>query len=316
MKRATFAMMTAAAAAAGAPGAAFGQTAVPVRIGTSATESYALAFYAQQQGFFARHGIDAEVTVIPGASGGAAAALVGGAIDIGCVSMGPLANAYLRGIPMRIVAPGALVLASEQTTKIVVANASPIQTPRDLNGKTVGTIVLKDVMHVATLKYIDDNGGDSKSVRIVEMPMTDSGPALVSGRIDAYPMSEPTLSASFAKGGIRIIEPAGIYAAISKRTLISMYVAMNDWILKNPAAVRRVALAMRQAAQWANANPAGVASILESIAKLPASSFARMKHVRYADAFDAVATIQPQIDALAEYQFIPSRFAAEEIIWA
>ena len=307
-------MMTAAAV--GAPHAAFGQTPVTVRIGTSATESYALAFYAQQQGFFARHGIDAQVTVIPGASGGAAAALVGGAIDIGCVSMGPLANAHLRGIAMKIVAPGALVLGSEQTTEIVVANASPIQTPRDLNNKTVGTVVLKDVMHVATLKYIDENGGNSKSVRIVEMPMTDSGPAIVSGRIDAYPMSEPTLSASFAGGGVRAIAPAGIYAAISKRTLISMYVAMNDWIAKNPAAVRRVALAMRQAAQWANANPAGVATILESIAKLPAASFTRMKHVVYADDFDAAKSIQPQIDALADYQFIPSRFSAEEIIWA
>jgi NitT/TauT family transport system substrate-binding protein len=311
MKRAVFSAL--AAATVFAPQLVRAQKMTTVRIGVSPTESYALAYFALQQGFFAKNGIDAQLTVVPGASGGTAAALVGGALDVGCVSMGPLASAHLRGIPLKILAAGAIVRAAEQTTVIVVADGSPIQTPRELNGKTVGTVVLKDVMHVATLKYIDVNGGDSKTVRITELPMPDSGPAIVSGRIDAYPMSEPTLSASVGKG-IRAIAPAGIYAAIAPRTMISINVAMSDWLDKNPAAAHGVVVAMRQAAQWANANPAGVATILESVAKLPPATFGRMKHVVYGETLEPGA-IQPQIDVLAEYAFIGRRIALDELVW-
>ena len=287
------------------------QTGIPVRIGTAPVESYALAFFAREQGYFARNGIDADVTVVPGASGGAAAAVAAGAIDVACVSIGPLANANLRGIPLQIMAPGAIVLASAPTTALCFAKTSPIVSARDLNGKTVGTVVLKDLMHVATLKWIDTNGGDSKTVKILELPVADAGPAIISGRIDAYPIPEPLLS-SAEQNGLRV--GGGIYEAIGKRMMISMHVAKSDWLDKNRDAGRRVALSLQQAAQWANNNPAGVALILEKVAKLPRATSARMKHVVYGDKIE-VAAIQPQIDALSDYHFIAKRFDVADIVW-
>jgi NitT/TauT family transport system substrate-binding protein len=311
MRRRSFIALSSAAAAA-APTIVRAQTATPVRIGTSPVESYALAYFAREQGFFARNGIDADIMVIPGASGGAAGAVVSGTIDVACVSIGPLANAHLRGIPLRILAPGGIVLASAPTTALCFAKSSPIVSARELNGKTLGTVVLKDLMHVATLKYIDVNGGDSKTVKILELPVADAGPALVSGRIDAYPLPEPLLSAA-DQNGLRV--GGGIYEAIGKRLMISMHVAMNDWLTKNRDAARRVALSLQQAAQWANDNPAGVAVILEKVAKLPQSTSARMKHVVNGDKIE-IATIQPQIDALSDYHFIANRFAVADLVWS
>ena len=311
MKRAAFTALTGGAVL-GAPAVVLGQTAVTVRIGTAPVESYAMAFYAKDQGFFARNGIDGQIIAVPGASGGITAALVGGAIEVGCVSIGPTSNGHLRGIPIRIIAPGGIYTAAAPTTALLVPKNSPVQSAKDLNGKTVGTSVLRDLMHVATLKWIDANGGDSRSVKIVELPVTDGRAALVSGRVDAYPLVEPLLSAAIDQGDLRVL--GNIYDSITKRLMISMHIAMADWLDKNAAVARRVVQAMREAAQWANANPAGVATILQQEAKLPAAAIAKMKHVVNGETLE-IPTIQPQIDALAEYQFIERRYAVTDIIW-
>lgn len=309
MKRATFTAMTAAATA--APRIVIAQTLSPVRLGTFPVESYALAYYAREQGFFTRNGLDVTVGAIPGASGGIAGALVGGALDVGCVSIGPLSSAHLRGIPMRIIAPGGIVVATQPTTAMVVPNGSAVHSAKDLNGKTIGTAVLRDLMHVATLKWIDANGGDSKTVKIVEMPTTDAGVALAAGRIDAYPIPEPLLT--FAEQN-NMRNLGGIFTALNPRIMISIHVAMQDWLDKNAATARRTILALRQAAQWANANPAGVATIIENVAKIPAATVAKMKHIVNGETLE-LATLQPQIDALADYGFIPNRFPVTDLIW-
>ena len=311
MKRATFATIAAAAACA-APPVVRAQTMPTVRIGTVPSESYALVIYTKDQGFFARNGIDAQVSYVGGASGGITAALVGGALEVGCISIGPTSNAHLRGIPIRLIAPGGIVVSEAPTTEMVVAKNSPITSARDLNGKTVGTLVLRDVIHVAQAKWIDMNGGDSKTVKFIEMPRSDAAPALVAGGIDAYGLSEPLLTDT--RDELRSL--GAIYDAIGRRVMISMHIAMNAWLDKNADAARRVVLAMRQGAQWANAraNRAAAATILARETKIPIETIAKMNHVIYGETLD-IATIQPQIDALADYKFIDRRYNVSEIIW-
>ncbi len=308
MKRASF--LATGAALSIQPARLVAQHLQTVRIGTAPTESYALAWYAKEQGFFARNGIDAQVLNIPGASGGVTAALVGGAIDVGCVSMGPTSNAHLRSIPIRLLAAGAIIRSEEPTTSLVVAKASPITSARDLKGKVIGTIVLRDVITVSTAKWLDLHGGDSTTVRFIEMPMTDAAPALVAGRIDAYALGEPFLTNS--AGEVRIL--GNIYDVLGSRVMISMHIAMADWLGKNADAARRVRTALSQAARWANLNRQAANVILARLTKIPLETVGKMKHVIYGEALD-VAMIQPQIDALAEYKYIDRRYDVSEIIW-
>jgi NitT/TauT family transport system substrate-binding protein len=307
MKRSTFAALASIAVCA-VPAVVRGQT-TAVRIGAIPVESYALSFYARDQGFFARNGLEAQIETLP--SGGAITdAIVGGALDFGCASIGPLSNAHLRGIPVRLVAAGGIYTSAAPTTQLAVAKTSSITTARDLNGKTIGTSALRDLQHVAVLKWMDQNGGDSKTVRAVELGLFQAPPALVAGRVDAYPLVEPILTNE--KDNFRII--AAPFDAITRRLMIGMHLAHGDWLEKNGATARRFALAMRQAAQWANANPTGAGTILEKVSKLPAATIAQMKRVVNGESLE-IPTLQPQIDALAEYGFIPRRYAAADIIW-
>ena len=264
MNRSIF--LAGAAAATSAPGLVLAQPMATVRIGTNPVESYALAIYASERGFFARNGIGARILNIPGASGGITAALVGGSLDVGCISMGPTSNAHLRGIPIRLLAAGGIVTSEAPTTQLVVAKNSPITSAHDLNGKTVGTVVLRDVITVAEAKWIDLNGGDSKTVKFVEMPMAEGPPGLLADRVDAYALGEPFLTTTANE-----LRPIGnIYDSLGRRVMISMHIAMADWLEKNADTARRVRTALRQTAQWANVNRPLTNEILARAAEHPA----------------------------------------------
>src|SRR5665213_112703 len=143
------------------------------------------------------------------------------------------------------------------------------------------------------------------------MPMPNGAPALAAGRVDAYALAEPFLTNAADQ-----IRPLGdIYDAIGPRVMISMHVAMADWLAKNVDTARRVRSAMRDAAQWANANRQQANAILARETKIPLDTVGKMKHVIYGESLD-VATIQPQIDALAEYKYIARRFDVTDIIWS
>lgn len=309
MKRARF--TAAAAAAFCAPAIVRGQGLAPVRIGTIASEVYALTIYAKDQGFFAENGIDAQIQYIATASGGIASALIGGALDIGCVSMGATSNAHLRGIPIEIIAAGGIISHDAPTTQLVVGKDSPVKTPKDLNGKIVGASALRDVIQVAEAKFIDTHGGDSKTINFVELTPSAAPAALVAGRIDAYALSEPTLT--FRADDLRKLGP--VYDAICPRIMISIHVAMGDWLAKNTETARRAVRAMRQAARWVNANRAGADAIISKEAKIPPEVVAKMNHATFAENLDPTM-IQPQIDALAEYKYIERRFQLSEVVWS
>jgi NitT/TauT family transport system substrate-binding protein len=310
MNRAAFAGIAAAALV--APRAARAQDLAKVRIASGLSDSYFLAYYALEQGFFTKNGLDVEIIQVPGSSAGSTAALAGGAIDIGCTSIGAVANAYLHGIPLRLIAAGGIYTSAAPTTALLVRKESSYLLARDLSGKTIGEAVLKDIQHVSTLKWLDQNGGDSKSINIVELPMSAGSGALANSRIDAYPQIEPYLSDALDSGNFRSIGP--IYDAIGSRVMLSVHVARLDWLEKNPALARRFILSLRQAAEWANANRVDANAILQRVTKLPDTAIKRMHHVVQGTTLD-VATTQPVIDAFAQYKFIDHRFPIGDFIW-
>lgn len=96
--------------------------------------------------------------------------------------------------------------------------------------------------------------------------------------------------------------------------MITAFFGTSDWLDANSALAKKFAATLRRTAAWANANPAAAAPILERFTKIPAATVAQMARATYADTIVA-AQIQPVIDILAEYKFIPSRFPAADIIW-
>jgi NitT/TauT family transport system substrate-binding protein len=273
-----------------------------IRVATLAIDVASQALYAKDQGFFDAAGLDADISIMN--SGPAiAAAVAGGSIDFGASNIVTMASAHERGLPYVLVAPGGAYTDTQPTSKLVVPNASPIKTARDLSGKTVAVNALNSIDSVGAMAWIDKNGGDSKTVKFLEMPYSAMGAAVATGRVDVGSIDEPFVGDAIASNGLRSI--GFPLEAVAKRFIEGAFFTTSDYAQAHPDVIRKFADAMAKAADWANANPAASAAILAKYSKSPlapgaARTYFLPRFVR--------SEAQPLIDAAAKYGALKSAF--------
>ena len=282
----------------------------PLRIGALRLDPAAEPYFAQDGGFFKKAGLTVEIQ--PFTSGVAAlAALFGGALDIAISDAVGGATAHSRGLPVTYLAPACVFTRAAQASSLVVLAGSLIKGPRDLNGKSIGTNGLKNIVQIPTSAWIDNNGGDAKTVRFVELPVPQMPGAVEEGRLDAAVMAEPFITNAQSGNKFRIISLAD--NNVAPEFLYSGWAATNDWAAKNPDTVKRFVSAMNGAAKWSNANHPLTAVILSKISKVPLEVTMKMGRTYFGEKFN-VANYQPVIDACAKYGAIAKSFPAAEMI--
>ena len=109
---------------------------------------------------------------------------------------------------------------------------------------------LGDLTQVAIAAWIDANGGDSKSVKMIEVPFSGVAAALAQGRIDAALLVEPFTTA--ARGQVKILgDPQ---AAIGRGYMVTGWYAKADWLNANRDTAQRFVDVMLQTAKWGEAH--------------------------------------------------------------
>lgn len=296
--------------ASGAPAWAQTPEATRVNIGTPGQQGNAGVYYAQDIGFFKRIDLDANiVTLRQGSGAGVVAAVTGGTLDVGEADLVSFTAAHEHGIKISLLAPSAVWVSTAVTAAIVVTNASPLHTARDLNGKTMALASLAGLNRAAANAWLEQNGADLASVKFVELPSSSMPQAVTRGTVDAAFITEPTLSASLAES--RIV--AAPYDAIAKGFIETGWFASDDWIAKNPQLAVRFAVAMRDAQRWANANPALAQGVYAKYSGATAESLKNVVHQRYGDVLDP-ARMQPLLDVAFKYRLIPQAIEARDLI--
>jgi len=301
--------LLASASAAGA------QSVATIRIGTVGNEVDALAFYAQDEGFFKTHGIDAQIQVLRGGSGGAiAAAIVGGAIDIGETDLITLAATRERNLPLVALAPSFFIRNTELTTALVTEKTSSIHEAKDLIDKVVAVPSLAGPNKLATFAWLEKHGVDPASVKFTEMPIITMGPALARGVIAAAVTSEPDLTAN--SDHVRIVAP--VYEALGSAVLLASWNATETWIKNNPDAAKRFIDAMREAAAWANdpRNHAASLTILQHYTPYDDAQLAKMQKMNrsvFGLDFD-VTQMQPLLNAAYAQKMLPAPYDAKDFL--
>jgi NitT/TauT family transport system substrate-binding protein len=289
-------------ACAALPAIATAQTAPlkTVRLGLAEGDDATPSLYAIKTGIFAKYGLDVQVTSMNSGAAGIAA-LAGGSVDIAGSSLLPFLSARNAGVPLSIVGPLAAYTPENVYAALLVRKDAPFKSGRDLNGKTIASPALKDLNWIATMTWIDANGGDSSTVKAVELTSSAIPAALDEGRIDAATVTTPRYVQALHIHNVRVLGKS--YESIAKHYLFAIFAAQTDFAAKNPDLIANFGRAIRDATMFTNTHHADTLDLYASFVHIDPKDIAdapRSTSVEYVDAKD----LQPLISTAVHYGII------------
>ncbi|WP_317159309.1 ABC transporter substrate-binding protein [[Mycobacterium] appelbergii] len=273
-------------------------------------------------GTFEKYGLDVEIQPVADIAA-AMASVQGGASNFAFAPTISLFAADANGAPLKMVAPFAGIApgyydkmkAGEpgweiEAAALVTKSDSGLDNAGDLDGRTVGLIDVKGQSELATRAVIDDNGGDSDSVKFLNMPLADGLNAFLAGKVDAIYTTDPFLGRAVEAGG-QVISWVGVEAL--RQGLNSSMVASESYIAENPGTVARFNCAMRESNVNANANHDGVRRAIAQAQDVPFSTFenATMAYFYSCAPKNDLENFQ---DLMLEYDMLSEKVDVEDLL--
>lgn len=312
MNRSSFLAASAAVSAAAFPQTGFAQTApLKLRVAANANDTYASPFYAQDEGFFTRGGLNVDLQTM-GNGALMASAVIAGDIDIGETVPIALANAYLRNLPLVVIAAGSISLPSAPAIRLCVAKTSALKTAKDIEGKAVAINALGVGLDLSLHAWITSSGADWSKVKLIEIPFSEMGAALDRGTADAAVLAEPSYTVAQKQYGIQTL--VALDTVVGAPYLISSWFTTRDFADKHPEELARFTRAIYATQRWANTHKPETAVILAKYSKLDIGIVRSMTRCVWADQLRA-NDIQVYLDIASKYGALPRPVQASSFIY-
>ena len=238
-----------------------------LKIACTATSDCASAMVARDEGIFAKHGLDADVSLIA-INTTIPPAIVSDSIQIG----GPTATVFLQavdgGLDLVAVA-GASVMdpVSAGAVAAVARNGVTINDAKDFVGKKVGAPGIGAFLHVLFVKWLIDKGVDPKSVNFVEVTFPTQSDALKSGSVDAVLTAEPFITRMKNAGTGAV---AARYVLDLNRTdPILSYVSTRAFAEQHPEVIKAFRESIEEGAKIVNSDRDKASESISKFTKMP-----------------------------------------------
>lgn len=282
-----------------------------LRVGANANDTYASPFYAREEGFFTRFGLNVDLQTM---SNGAAiaAAIVAGVVDVGVAVPVTLANAHLHDVPFVIVAAGAMSLPTVPALRLCAGPTSSIRTPKDLEGRVIAINALGVGADFQLHAWLSESGADFSKVKLVEVPFAEMGAALVHGTVDAALLVEPAYTVALRQYNLRVI--VALDTIVGAPYLVSCWFTTREYADKHLEQIARYTRAIYFTQRWANGHKPETAAILSKYSKLDIAVARAMTRCEWADSLRP-ADIQVYLDMAAKYGGLARPVAATDLIY-
>jgi ABC-type nitrate/sulfonate/bicarbonate transport system substrate-binding protein len=236
-----------------------------VNIGAASASSSMLSLWtAQQQGFFAKHGIDAQLILIRGGST-LVASLLAGEIQMAFTSGVSVLGAAAQGVDVKMLTS----ISSRVSWKLI---ASPrIKKAEELRGKRFGVQSIVGSTWMYAMLALEQLGLEPKKDDISFLPIGDAvtiGHALEAGRIDAAVL-DPALSRRLTNKGFSQLVDLAQTSAIFPGLGLGV---TRSYLEQQPATIERTVTSLTEGLAFVQA-PANRAVVLKVL----------MKHLRISD---------------------------------
>jgi len=225
---------------------------IKVAIGFSSAADFLPVMVAKDKGYFAKHGIDAELTKVAIISN-IPAALMSGSLQIGAATPTMLLDTTQSGLDIAAISGATRFVKDPAIFSVVAREGSKIKTAKDLEGKRVGVPGIRSVADVLFRKWLLDKGADVSKVTIVEAPFPQMRDMLKSGTVDAVPVLEPFRGRIVADHtGYRV---ADYIAEVSPDILGAVWVASRSWLKEHPQVVPAFRESLAEGIDFIHKNP-------------------------------------------------------------
>ena len=223
-----------------------------VAIGYPPATDFLAAYVAKDEGFFAKHNIDATLVKVPVVTN-IPSSVVSGSIQIGMTTIPVVLQADDGGLDLVLIAGAARHTKEHPFISLMARSDVKYTKPGDLIGKTVGVPGINSVIDVMFRKWLLNNHVPLDKVKVVEGPLPQLPDMLKSGSVDYVCIVDPLRSRIVAtKIGYMAAE---YFAEVNPDVLVSAWMAGGDWAKKNAEAVKDFRMAIDEGLDFIRKNP-------------------------------------------------------------
>lgn len=226
---------------------------------------------------------------------------LGTQLQFGLSDMTVPIQAFDKGMPLQLVAPGAKGTALNAdnwgSANFWVNENSDIKTVADLENATFGILQINSQLWIDVRAAVDDAGGDSSKMKWVETPGATALPALANGDIDATTTAEP--------GGTRAKETPGIkhlsgFVSAGGDVGYS-FIGQKVFTDANPNTVAAFQRAILKGNAWANANPEEIIEVAAGYIDAPKELLAAAIYPELSEEPISADTVASAIERMSRY---------------
>jgi len=311
MHKVVLAVVTGAVLAVAASGCAAeaptdGET-TKVRIAYNPNTTYLSIAVADQQGFFADHGLDVELT--PSSNTSTLIPSVGQQFELIPGGPGPiLAFNAQSDTPKALLVSSQTIENPTDRRNTYLIGDKEITTIEELSGKTIGLNVLSGTQYTGLMKMLSDAGISESDVKLVQVPFADMANTLDSGSIDAAlaisPFGQALLSEGYNDLGNTIEYLLGDHPAMS-----TGWIASPAWLDENPEAIKGFLAAQNDALEWIKANPDEARAIMINDFQMRESAVAAIDPAQFLSFSVDASFLADWVEPLKEAGQLPASFS-------
>ena len=223
-------------------------------------------YLGKAKGFFAKQNLDVELST----QGGGAAIIPGvlsGQLQFGFSNVPSLLIAQTKGLQFVGIAPGASSsgIRGHDFSAIIAPGDSPINSAKDLVGKTVAVNNLNNIGDTSVRAGVRAAGGDPKQVKFIEVPFPDMPAAIANHRIDAGWVVEPFLTIALSRGA-KVVD--WNLVDVAPKMMIAVYFTTAKYAKDNPDMVKRFKAAITESLAYADAHEDEVRQIIPTYTRI------------------------------------------------
>jgi len=251
---------------------------------------------AESEGFFKDEGLASEPVNLRTPADGVPN-LLNGKTNLGALNVGNLAQATSEGVDLKII--GTTYYANDDMS-IFTMKDSGIEEPRDLEGKKIGLVQLKNSNHAALLDWLEQRDVDTKKIEFVLVPVTDMPAALRSGQVDAgqvlYPLAQTMVKETNA------IVP-NLLESLGERPVQGYTIVSGAFAKKHPDVVVKMQAALEKANDLLVRDPELMITAVNTLTDVPVDLLRASKLPAFGNDLKLESS-QKQVDLMVKHGFL------------